>query len=163
MIARDGLRYDADRGKLTELQTISTLPGRDFKPGQQHRRGAGPPVGQVPLRLEPRARQHRDLRDRRGEAASSTSSGTARPGARRPADFGIDPTGRFLLAANQDSDTITSFASTQTGKLTPTGQTLEVAAGVREVRDGLISNDRVALAVPVAQRCNRSVAPRTTW
>ena len=61
--------YDADAGILTEMQTISTLPA-DFRGQEPHRRGPGPPLRQVPLRVEPRARQHRDLRHRPDAPAS---------------------------------------------------------------------------------------------
>jgi 6-phosphogluconolactonase len=48
-----------------------------------------------------------------------------------PRNFGIDPTGRFLLACNQGSDTIVGFRIDQnTGSLTPTGQKLEVPSPV---------------------------------
>jgi len=44
-----------------------------------------------------------------------------------PRNFAIDPTGKYLLAANQDSNTIVVFRiDSQTGRLTPTGQTIEI-------------------------------------
>ena len=43
----------------------------------------------------------------------------------------IDPTGRYLIVANQDSDTITILnIDRQTGKLTPTRQVLDVPSPV---------------------------------
>ena len=43
-------------------------------------------------------------------------------GGQEPRNFTLDPTGRWLLAANQQSDTITVFSrDASTGKLTPTG------------------------------------------
>jgi len=46
-----------------------------------------------------------------------------------PRNFGIDPSGNFLLAANQDSDTVVVFRiDKKTGRLTPTGQSVEVPA-----------------------------------
>ncbi|HZC24900.1 MAG TPA: beta-propeller fold lactonase family protein, partial [Candidatus Binatia bacterium] len=48
-----------------------------------------------------------------------------------PRSFDIDPSGNFLLAANQKSDNIVVFRIDQaTGRLTPTGQTLKVNAPV---------------------------------
>lgn len=48
-----------------------------------------------------------------------------------PRDFEIDPTGKFLLAANQDSDTIVTFAIDQeTGMLSETGHVAEVPTPV---------------------------------
>ncbi len=44
-----------------------------------------------------------------------------------PRNFGIDPTGSFLLAANQDSGTIVVFRiDPETGKLSPTGHKIDV-------------------------------------
>ncbi|HUQ92169.1 MAG TPA: beta-propeller fold lactonase family protein, partial [Bryobacteraceae bacterium] len=46
-----------------------------------------------------------------------------------PRNFGIDPSGSFLLAANQDSNNIVVFRiDKKTGRLTPTGQTVDVPA-----------------------------------
>ena len=46
-----------------------------------------------------------------------------------PRNFGLDPTGGFLLSANQDSNTVVVFrVDKKTGRLTPTGQTVEVPA-----------------------------------
>jgi len=48
-----------------------------------------------------------------------------------PRNFAIDPTGRFLLAANQESGNIVVFRiDAATGRLTPTGESVEVPAPV---------------------------------
>jgi 6-phosphogluconolactonase len=48
-----------------------------------------------------------------------------------PRNFNIDPTGTFLLAANQNSNTIVSFRiDPEQGRLTPTGQVTETPAPV---------------------------------
>jgi len=48
-----------------------------------------------------------------------------------PRDFEIDPSGRFLLAANQDTDTIVTFAIDQeTGMISETGYVAEVPTPV---------------------------------
>ena len=48
-----------------------------------------------------------------------------------PRGFGIDPTGAFLLAGNQRSDSVVVFRiDANTGKLTPTGQKLDIGAPV---------------------------------
>jgi 6-phosphogluconolactonase len=52
-------------------------------------------------------------------------------GGKIPRSFAIDPTGRFLLAANQDTDTIvTFFIDARTGKLRPTGHVASVPTPV---------------------------------
>ena len=48
-------------------------------------------------------------------------------GGKTPRNFAIDPTGSWLLAANQDSDNIVVFRIDQkTGHLTPTGDVFQV-------------------------------------
>jgi 6-phosphogluconolactonase len=48
-----------------------------------------------------------------------------------PRNFAIDPTGKFLLAANQESNNIVVFRiDSTTGALSPTGDTVEVPAPV---------------------------------
>ena len=48
-----------------------------------------------------------------------------------PRNFGIDPKGRFLLAANQRSDSVVVFSiDERTGRLTSTGHRITVAAPV---------------------------------
>jgi 6-phosphogluconolactonase len=52
-------------------------------------------------------------------------------GGRAPRGFGIDPSGRWLLAGNHRSDQIVVFAiDSKTGRLKPTGQTVELGAPV---------------------------------
>ena len=42
-----------------------------------------------------------------------------------PRNFGIDPTGKYLIAANQDSDTLAVFRiDSKTGKLEAIGDTI---------------------------------------
>jgi 6-phosphogluconolactonase len=44
-----------------------------------------------------------------------------------PRNFSLDPTGRYLFAANENSSTVVLFHVNQTtGRLTPAGQTIEV-------------------------------------
>jgi 6-phosphogluconolactonase len=49
----------------------------------------------------------------------------------KPRDFCIDPTGKFLVAANQDSDNVVIFKrDLEAGTLTPTGKPVEVGSPV---------------------------------
>jgi len=50
---------------------------------------------------------------------------------RAPRHFAIDPSGRWLIAANQDGDSLVVFAvDIETGRLTPTGQIIELGTPV---------------------------------
>jgi 6-phosphogluconolactonase len=52
-------------------------------------------------------------------------------GGKTPRNFAIDPTGKWLLAENQTSDTIVVLQiDPQTGGLTPSGHKLEVPSPV---------------------------------
>ena len=52
-------------------------------------------------------------------------------GAKRPRNFRIDSTGRYLPAANRDSDNVVVFwLDPERGLLEPTGQSVSVAAPV---------------------------------
>jgi 6-phosphogluconolactonase len=48
-----------------------------------------------------------------------------------PRDFNLDETGRWLITAGMDSDSLAVFSiNVQTGKLAPTGQTIKVGEPV---------------------------------
>ena len=118
---------DAQRGALSELQTVSTLRlGETVQAGystadvQVHPSGRflyGSNRGHdtmVVFAIDPKSGKLTYV-----EHESTQGSG--------PRAFGIDPTGQYLLAANQRSDSVVVFRiDQQTGHLTPTGQKLEV-------------------------------------
>ncbi len=125
------MRYDPERGVLTAAQTVSSLPqgvavGKEFS-------GAEVLVHPGGRFLYASNRGH--------DTIAVFSIGEADGGLRRiehvstrgrtPRGFGIDPSGRFLLAGNQDSDTVVVFRIVpSTGRLTATGQTIEVGSPV---------------------------------
>ena len=60
-----------------------------------------------------------------------TSAGFTPVGGKTPRNFAIDPTGKFLLAANQDSGNIVVFRIDQkTGGLSPAGIEAKVPSPV---------------------------------
>jgi 6-phosphogluconolactonase len=123
--------YDAKAGKLTERQTLSTLPkGVAVKPEYSTAEVQVHPSGKFVYGSN---RGH----DTIAVFAVDESQGPLRligntpTQGKTPRGFGIDPTGRFLLAGNQDSHTVVVFRiDPQTGALTPTGHTLEVGSPV---------------------------------
>jgi len=121
--------YDAARGILRELQTISTLP-KDFAGDNTTAEVQVHPTGEF---LYGSNRGHDSI----AVFAIDAGKGTLTPvdhvamRGKTPRNFGIDPTGSYLLAANQDSDSILVFRiDPKTGRLTPTGQVLEVPSPV---------------------------------
>jgi 6-phosphogluconolactonase len=123
-------RYDAAKGTLQNLQTISTLP-KDFT--GQHLSTAEIAVDRKGKFLYGSNRGHDSI----AVFAIDQQKGTLTlveitpTGGKTPRSFAIDPTGAYLFAANQDSGTVVLFHIDQTtGRLTPAGQKMEVGAPV---------------------------------
>jgi len=121
--------YDATRGRLTELQTVSTLPA-EFTGAKSGAEVQVHPSGRFVYGSN---RGHGSIAvfavdPERGTLSCveyQPSQGKA------PRYFGLDPTGQWLLAENQDSDNIVVFRiDEQTGRLKPTGQVVEVGSPV---------------------------------
>ncbi len=118
--------YDYDNGKLKEKQSISVL--RDGFTGKT---GAAAihisPDGRflyASNRLETNEITVFAINAETGELTLVEHVPTY---GKDPRDFAIDPTGKFLLAANQNSDNILVYRiNTETGKLTRTGNTVTI-------------------------------------
>lgn len=118
--------YDAGEGKLTNLQTISTLP-KGF-PGKRNSTAEVQvhPSGRF---LYGSNRGHNSIAIFRinQKTGKLKPIGHESTQGKTPRNFGIDPTGRFLLAANQQTNNIVVFRiDAKTGRLKPTGHSLEV-------------------------------------
>lgn len=122
---------DQKRGRLTELQTLSSLPGGEtVKPGYSTAELFVHPSGKF---LYGSNRGHDTIVVYAIEAKSGrlTLVEHVSTQGKIPRGFGIDPSGRWLLAGNQNSDTVVVFGiDVKTGRLTPTGQTLSIGAPV---------------------------------
>ena len=123
--------YDAERGALKEIETVSTLPaGESVKPGYSTAEVRVHPNGKV---LYGSNRGHDTiavfaLDEATGKLKLAQNAPTL---GKIPRNFNLDPSGKWLLAAHQNSDNVVAFAIDQaTGKLTPTGQQIEVGACV---------------------------------
>jgi len=115
------LEFDTTTGKLTQKQTIGTLP-QDWQ-GTSH----GAEVGVHPNGrwVYVSNRGHDSIAIFSVDAASGelTPHGHIPTGGKFPRHFAIDPTGAWLLVANQNSDNITLFRiNSQTGVLTQTSE-----------------------------------------
>ena len=122
-------QYDGERGALSIIQTISTLPG-DVEDGYS---GADIHVHPTGRFLYASNRGHDTIAVFAIDSDSGrlTAVGYEPTRGRTPRNFAIDPTGRFLLVANQDSDSVAVFGIDQeTGGLTPTGETANVPSPV---------------------------------
>ena len=117
--------YDADRGTLSPIHTVSTLPEgyegsttcADVHVSADGRFVYGSNRGHDSI-----ARFSVDQ-----ETGRLTPTGHTATQGQTPRNFGIDPSGELLLAANQDSDTIVTFRiDPASGDLMPTGHVAEV-------------------------------------
>jgi len=121
---------DAGTGSLHPVQTVSTAP-RDFK-GE---------IEDAEIEIHPSGKflyaSNRGDGNSIAVFAIDPSKGTLTPieitptQGKTPRSFEIDPTGTLLFAANQQSNNIVIFRiDPKTGKLSPTGQVLNVAQPV---------------------------------
>jgi 6-phosphogluconolactonase len=123
------MQYDADKGILTPIQTISTLP-EGYKERNSTAEIQVHPSGKF---LYGSNRGHNSIavftiEDKTGKL---TAAGHQAEGIKVPRNFAVDPTGKFLLVANQDGDSIVVFGvDGRTGALQATGAKVEVGKPV---------------------------------
>ncbi len=121
--------YDAKRGALRSLQTISTLP-EGFKGRSTTAEVEVHPSGKF---LYGSNRGHDSIAcfSIDGATGRLTPIGHRSTQGRTPRNFCIDPTGSYLLAANQDSKSVVAFRIDRaTGRLQPTGHSVSVSMPV---------------------------------
>lgn len=121
--------YDASTGRLTELQSLPTLPA-GFE-GRSHCADIHVhPTGKFVYGSN---RGHDSIAIFAIDPNTGllTAVGHESTQGKVPRNFVIDPSGVFLLAANQNTDTVVVFRIDQTtGKLSPTGHVLDVPTPV---------------------------------
>ncbi len=117
--------YDATRGALKEVQTVTTLP-KGFAAENSTAEVQVHPSGKF---LYGSNRGHDSIAVFAIDGAKGTLKFIEHVSTqgKTPRNFGIDPSGAYLLAANQDTDNVAVFRiDAKTGRLTPTGQVLTV-------------------------------------
>jgi 6-phosphogluconolactonase len=121
-------RYDAEKGTLTEFQTITTLPA-DFSGNTTTAEVVIHPNGKF---LYGSNRGHDSLAIYAiDEDGRLTLVGHESTGGKTPRNFAIEPSGKFLLAANQGTNNILVFeVDPATGKLKRTGTEVQVPSPV---------------------------------
>lgn len=117
--------YDADKGTLQAIQTISSIP-HEFDGKSFTAEVVAHPNGKF---LYGSNRGHNSIAvftiDQ--ETGKLTFVETQGKGVKVPRNFNVDPTGKYMLVANQDGDDIVVFRVDQeTGKLGTTGQRVAV-------------------------------------
>lgn len=121
--------YDADKGALTEIQTIRTLPGNTEK-GNSTAEVQVHPSGKF-LYGSNRGDNSISIFTIDEQTGKLTAAGIEKTMGKTPRNFRIDPSGKFLLAANQDSDTVVVFQiDPTTGGLKATGSSVKIGSPV---------------------------------
>ncbi len=115
--------YEAKAGKLSNIQTVTTLPS-GVSGNSSTAEGQVSPGGKLLFASNP-GHDSNAIFPIDSAPGRITARGHQATGGRTPRNFGVDPTGRFLLAANQNSDTVVVFRIGPAG-LAPTGNVLEV-------------------------------------
>lgn len=116
--------YDAEKGALKEVQTITTLPKET--PGNSTAEIQVHPNGKF---LYCSNRGHDSLAEFAIDEKTGklTAIGHQSTLGKTPRNFGIDPTGTYVIACNQDTDSIVVFKVNQeTGALMEAGKPIAV-------------------------------------
>ncbi|GAA0531269.1 lactonase family protein [Chitinophaga japonensis] len=122
--------YRYDTGRLTPVQTVSTLPagfkgvisGADIHVSPDGKFLYASNRGSLNNIVYYAIHPNSGKLQRKGQQST---------GGKTPRNFMIDPSGHFLLAANQDTDNIVVFKrNTVTGALKPTGEEIKVSMPV---------------------------------
>ncbi|TWT56981.1 6-phosphogluconolactonase [Thalassoglobus neptunius] len=121
--------YDPESGELSPLMTKSTLPDEGEFEGNSTAETLVHPSGKF---VYVSNRGHNSIAGFRIQDDGTIEPiGHTSTQGEIPRNFGIDPTGTFLLAANQNSDTIVVFRiSQEDGSLEPTGNVVNVPTPV---------------------------------
>jgi 6-phosphogluconolactonase len=129
--------YDAAKGALAPLQTVSTLPA-GFTGTSSTAEVAVSPDGRFVYGSN---RGHDSLAVFRvdGESGRLTPAGHAPVGGKTPRHFTVDPTGRFVLAGHQGSGTIAVLR-------------IDPATGVPALAGATVPLDKPVCLLPVPRR-----------
>ncbi len=123
--------YDADKGVLTQKQVLSTLPKDETRTKGSTAEVVVHPSGKfvyVSNRDPYNSIAIFAINQKTGEL---TAVGHEARGVKTPRNFAIEPTGQYMLVANQSGNSVISFRiDSKTGLLTPTGSSVEVGSPV---------------------------------
>ncbi len=123
--------YDADKGVLTQKQVLSTLPKDVVRKGGSTAETVVHPSGKFVyvsnrdpynsiaiFSIDPQTRELKSV-------------GHQGAGVKTPRNFAIEPTGQYMLVANQSGGNVIVFRiNPSTGELTPTESSVQVASPV---------------------------------
>jgi len=124
------LAYDGERGTLELLQTVSTLPDGLDVPNNSTAQVKVHPSGKM-VYVSNRGHDSLALFEVQAGKGTVTPVGHQPTGGRTPRNFNLTPDGAWLIAANQNGNSLVTFrADGASGRLTETGQVTASAAPV---------------------------------
>ena len=123
--------YDAMKGVLTQKQVISTLPKDETRKNGSTAEVVVHPSGKFVYVSNRDPYNSIAIFSIDPKTRALTAVGHEARGIKTPRNFAIEPTGQYMLVANQSGKSVISFRINQTtGELTPTGSSVEVASPV---------------------------------
>ena len=118
--------YNAEKGTLTTLQTLPNFP-KDYNGLKEAAEITVHPNGKFVYASNRGSANSIAAYKIDGAKGTLTPVGIFPIGGKIPRHFTIDPTGKFLIAANADSNNLVTFTIDEnTGALTPTGKEVSV-------------------------------------
>lgn len=123
--------YDADKGALTQTQALSTLPKDVVRKGGSTAETVVHPSGKFVYVSNRDPYNSIAIFSIDQKTRELTAVGHQGMGVKTPRNFAIEPTGQFMLVANQSGGNVLVFRINQTtGELTPTGASVQVPTPV---------------------------------
>ena len=123
--------YDAARGALTQKQVLSTLPKDVARKGGSTAETVVHPSGKFVYVSNRDPYNSIAIFSIDPKTHELTAVGHQAMGIKTPRNFAIEPTGQYMLVANQSGGNVIVFRINQaTGELTPTGTSVQVASPV---------------------------------
>lgn len=120
--------FDATKGSLSELQTVKTL--KDDVKGNDSAEVQIEPSGRFLYASNRLTTNYLTIFSIDQESGKLSLVGYQDSLGKTPRNFRIDPTGNYLLLANQNSDTLVLFAiDRHNGKLSPVGEPIHTVHG----------------------------------
>jgi 6-phosphogluconolactonase len=123
--------YDAEKGALKQKQVLSTLPGDVTRKGGSTAETVVHPSGKFVYVSNRDPYNSIAIFSIHPTTRELTAVGHQGMGVKTPRNFAIEPTGQYMLVANQSGGNVIVFRINQaTGGLTPTQASVQVASPV---------------------------------
>lgn len=119
--------YDADKGRLTQRQVLSTLPEGTVRAGGSTAETVVHPSGKFVYVSNRDPYNSIAIFAIDSQSKKLTPVGHQNAGIKTPRNFAIEPTGKYMLVANQSGGNVIVFRIDQTtGQLLPTDSSVQV-------------------------------------